>query len=67
MLSNKENIKLISLSKAAVLLGYKTTGAVTKLIKSNKLRVHLLPNSSRNWIDQDELESLIKPYTPTDG
>jgi hypothetical protein len=29
--------------------------------------VHLLPNSSRNWIDQDELESLIKPYTPSDG
>ena len=60
----KEEKKLISLSQAAVLLGYKTTGAVIKLIKAKKLRVHLLPNSSRNWIDQDELESLIKQYEP---
>ena len=65
MISNKENIKLISLSKAAVLLGYRTTGAVTKLIKSNRLHIHSLPNSTRIWIDQEELESLIKPYDPS--
>ena len=65
MNSNKDNIQLISLHKAAILLGYKTTGAVTKLIKSNKLRVHSRPNSSRTWIDQNELESLIKPYNPS--
>ena len=62
---NKDNIQLISLHKAAALLGYKTTGAVTKLIKSNKLSVHSRPNSSRTWIAQNELESLVKPYNPS--
>jgi hypothetical protein len=56
--------KLINLSDAARLLGYRSTGPIKKLISGNQLTPYKLPDTNRIMVDLFELESLLQVFIP---
>jgi hypothetical protein len=56
--------KLINLSDAARLLGYRSTGPIKKLISDNQLTPYKLPDTNRIMVNLFELESLLQAYEP---